>query len=90
MIRLLTLLLIMGCTDKGGGTSITDGGLGGAELSPSEDQLRIDIYPSVGPEGLLKQTWIADVADGLEGITIVLEPTIVISGEVRVTSAPSR
>ena len=78
----LLLPLLVACSDKTEKTDVVRGGLGGAELSPVSDQIRIDVYPSDGGSNLLPQSWVADVGDGLEGIEILLEPTITVKGEV--------
>jgi len=82
MRGLIGMMLLAACSQKNATTEVPDGSLGGADLSPTVEQIRIDVYPSSSNGELLKQSWIADLSDGLTGFDIVLEPTIVISGKV--------
>ena len=82
MTRGIVLMFLLGCSQKETNGSGVDGSLGGADVSPVGDQLRIDVYPSETGSLLMKQTWIADIADGLESVEIALAPSITVSGQV--------
>ena len=82
MMQYAALALLVGCSGKSTDENGLRGGLGGADLGAVENQVRFDVYPSESSNDLLKQTWIADLGEGLDGIEIVLETSITISGKV--------
>ena len=82
MTRGIALALLLACSQKDADPGSTDASLGGADVSPVGDQLRVDVYPSETGSVLMKQTWIAEISDGLESVEVALAPSITVTGQV--------